>query len=334
MEFVKAVVTLERRPCERKPVQLVIKENIEMKVFSSNELCKVVITHEEEEHSFQHRCLESPVVPNCVQDPELQVQTQPRLQAKLKITSPGREKPQYSVVVYRQKIEMELEVFPPISESKNQLAKPSLNKADCLRWKRLIPQKKRLVVKDVICLPRGHCMSQLDRQIVPQSKDQAALAAMGMSARITIDSSWTATQVQSRLAMLFQEHFVKQTGQTFGFTYLQCVQGTRVLFVPDTPAEGWTGEQVLRISGHGALYILSHHDYSESPGAAEEATAGHWETVLTLEDDGKTEFSFDDLLAFRIGADNLPPLGFSRLIYVFTPRLVFNMKNFPTPFDV
>lgn len=41
----------------------------------------------------------------------------------------------------------------------------------------------------------------------------------------------------------------------------QCVQGSRVLFVPDTPAEGWTGKQVLRISEHSALYILSHHDY-------------------------------------------------------------------------
>lgn len=43
----------------------------------------------------------------------------------------------------------------------------------------------------------------------------------------------------------------------------QCVQSSRVLFVPDTPSEGWTGEQVLRISEHGALYILSHHEYSE-----------------------------------------------------------------------
>lgn len=43
----------------------------------------------------------------------------------------------------------------------------------------------------------------------------------------------------------------------------KCVQGSGVLFVPDTPAEGWTGEQVLRISGHGALYVQSHQDYSQ-----------------------------------------------------------------------
>lgn len=36
-----------------------------------------------------------------------------------------------------------------------------------------------------------------------------------------------------------------------------------MLFVPDTPAEGWSGEQVLRISGHGPLYIFSHQDYHQ-----------------------------------------------------------------------
>ncbi len=43
----------------------------------------------------------------------------------------------------------------------------------------------------------------------------------------------------------------------------QCVQGSMVLLVPDCPAEGWTGEQVIRMSGHGALYILSHQDYPQ-----------------------------------------------------------------------
>lgn len=48
-----------------------------------------------------------------------------------------------------------------------------------------------------------------------------------------------------------------------GVCGVQCVQGSRVLFVPDTPAGGWTGEQVLRISEHGALYLLSHLDYPQ-----------------------------------------------------------------------
>lgn len=59
------------------------------------------------------------------------------------------------------------------------------------------------------------------RQIVPKNKDQADLEAVVMTARITIDHSWSATQVKGRLAMLFQRHFVKQAGQKFSFTYLQ-----------------------------------------------------------------------------------------------------------------
>lgn len=137
------------------------------------------------------------------------------------------------------------------------------------------------------------------RRTVPHIKGQSSLVAVGMTARITIDSSWTASQMHSRLALLFRGLFIKDAGRRFSFTYLQvcvcavytytvhvsflfffnperaivmstcdcyervfqCVQGSRVLFVPDTPAGGWTGKQVLRISEHSALYILSHHDY-------------------------------------------------------------------------
>lgn len=48
-----------------------------------------------------------------------------------------------------------------------------------------------------------------------------------------------------------------------GLCGFQCVLASGVLFVPDTPAGGWTGEQVLGSSGHGALYILSQQDYPQ-----------------------------------------------------------------------
>uniref|UniRef100_A0A8P4GUY1 HECT domain-containing protein n=2 Tax=Dicentrarchus labrax TaxID=13489 RepID=A0A8P4GUY1_DICLA len=140
----------------------------------------------------------------------------------------------------------------------------SPNKASRLKWKRLTPQKTGLVVKDVVCLPRGPFLAQLERHIVPRGKELAALTAMGMTARITIDCGWSANQMHSRLAMLFRGLFVERKGQRFSFTYIQSVQGSKVLFVPETPAEGWTGEQVLSISGHGALYILSHQDYPQA----------------------------------------------------------------------
>lgn len=56
------------------------------------------------------------------------------------------------------------------------------------------------------------------RQMSPQ---EAALADVGLMARITVDSSWSADQMESRLAFLFQRQFVKKTGQRFRFTYLQ-----------------------------------------------------------------------------------------------------------------
>lgn len=136
--------------------------------------------------------------------------------------------------------------------------------------------------------------SRFCRKMSPRSKRHSALAATELTARITIDSSWSAAQMENRLALLFHKQFKEETGQSFSFTYLQVcdgctswcfnysvrmkisilqrlifsfwwfvlfqsVPGSRVLFVPNTPEEGWTGEQVLRICGHGALYILSHH---------------------------------------------------------------------------
>ncbi|KAG7514182.1 hypothetical protein JOB18_027312 [Solea senegalensis] len=70
--------------------------------------------------------------------------------------------------------------------------------------------------------------------------------------------------MESRLAMLFRGKFVRRAGQRFSFTYLQCLQGSRVLFVPDPPAEGWTTEQVLRISQHSPLYVFAQLDVPQA----------------------------------------------------------------------
>lgn len=73
--------------------------------------------------------------------------------------------------------------------------------------------------------PKSHSFSfSLSRLIAPCRKERAALAAMGLTARITIDCDWSANQMQSRLRILFWRHFVKQAGQKVSFTYLQvCV---------------------------------------------------------------------------------------------------------------
>ncbi|XP_040896369.1 G2/M phase-specific E3 ubiquitin-protein ligase-like [Toxotes jaculatrix] len=271
---------------EKKAVLLAIRENIEMELFSSEGPCVVVV--EEEEHSFHQRPLEHSLVPDCEGEPEPKVQTQPRQEAKPKSEPPAREDTKNCTPVPGFMEEIEMEMFPPHRVSESELVEiksgdpsiitPPSPKKNChLKWKRVVPQKTGLVVKDVVCLPRGHYLAQLERHNIPQSKELAALAAMGLTARITIDYSWSAKQMESRLATLFRgQFFIKQPGQRFSFTYLQCVQGSRVLFVPDTPAEGWTGEQLLRICGHGPLYIFTHQDY---PQAVSESSASQTPVV-------------------------------------------------------
>nr|XP_020442851.1 uncharacterized protein LOC109952225 isoform X2 [Monopterus albus] len=265
-----SVASQRKRLGERKVALLALTENIEMELLSSEEPCVLVLTQEELGGRRLHqRHPEHPLVPD-FEEP------QPRQQGKPKTVPPSREETEHCplVPVFMEEIEIEMKVFPPLRVTESELVEiksddPSIvspplpNKARRLRWKRLTPPKTGLVVKDVICLPRGQLLAQLERHAVPQGEEREALAAMGMSARITIDSGWSASQMASRLAMLFQGKFVKCAGQRFSFTYLQCVQGSRVLFVPDTPEEGWTGQQVLRISGHGPLYIFSHLDYPQ-----------------------------------------------------------------------
>ncbi|XP_034566721.1 uncharacterized protein LOC117831916 [Notolabrus celidotus] len=270
---------------ERKVPLLSIKENIEMELFSSEEPCVVITTLEkEEECSYEQRNLEHPLVPDSEEEEEEEddletlFETPARQQHQAKIRTVPLEKdlvkPHSPVPGFMEDTEIEMEVFPPPKVSGRGLEElksivPSTmtlqtpNKSSRLTWRRQNPPRTGLVVKDVVCLPRGHYLEQLERPVVPRGKERAALVATGMTARITIDGGWSAKQMESRLVMLFWGRFVKREGQRFSFTYIQCVQGSKVLFFPDPPAEGWTGEQVLRTAGHGALYILSHQDYPQ-----------------------------------------------------------------------
>ncbi|CAG5863255.1 unnamed protein product, partial [Menidia menidia] len=221
-----------------------------------------------------YRYREHPLKSDCEEDTELPACIQVRQQAKSKTQAPLLEEPLSCLqdMDFTNEMEIQLEIFPPVglsdielveikSDDPSVVTSPSYSKATHLKWKRMIP-KRGLVVKDVICLPKGHYTAQLERQISPNKNKQVA-EALGLTARITIDYNWSASQLESRLGLLFQGRFQRKPGQRFSFTYLQCVQGSRVLFVPDTPLDGWTSEQVLRITGHGPLYILSHHDYPQ-----------------------------------------------------------------------
>ncbi|XP_077573369.1 uncharacterized protein LOC144196797 isoform X2 [Stigmatopora nigra] len=261
------------RPDQRKMTVLAAKESIEMELFSSEESCGMLspVKLEEVNYSYQH--LEHPLV-ICEEEPEWEIEDTLQ-KAKPHSITPARinKNCEYHppTLDFVDDIDIEMEVFPLTWKSKARLVElttPTIHiatshKETRMKWKRLSPQQTGLVVKDVLCLPRGYYNEEIRRNTVPKGKEQATLSAMGMTARITIDKEWSAKQMESRLVMLFQKLDKKQGGQKFSFTYLQCMQC--VLFVPVMPTEGWTGEQVLRISGQGTLYILSHHDHLQTP---------------------------------------------------------------------
>ncbi|XP_013885211.1 G2/M phase-specific E3 ubiquitin-protein ligase [Austrofundulus limnaeus] len=254
-------------------VLLVITENIEMKLFSSEERCVTVTTQEKREQNKheqgyqRYRHLEHPLAPD-PEEEELEFQTPPSQQPE--------RRPSIQELPYHPHTtgppddsSIEMESFPPFRLTDIELVeikstdsaiftKLSSEKNSHVKWKKPSPPKLGLVVKDVICLTRELYKAQLEGQFSPQSKGHSA-QAMELTTRITIDSNWSAAQMENRLALLFHKHFKEKTGRRFSFTYLQSLPGSRVLFVPNTPEEGWTGEQVLKICGHGALYILSHH---------------------------------------------------------------------------
>ncbi|XP_041646698.1 uncharacterized protein LOC121511905 isoform X2 [Cheilinus undulatus] len=270
---------------ERRMPLLSVKENIEMELFSSEEPCVVMTTMEKEDDcSFNQRHLEHPLVPDSEEEeeegeePELLFETPPRKQQpKTRPEPPAKNLTKHVSPIsgFLEETTIEMEVLPPLRVPVRELVelKPvdhsmftpqTPSKANRFKWKSQTPQRTGLMVRDVVCIPRGLYLEQLERPVVPRGKERAALVATGMTARITIDSSWSANQMKSRLSLLFWGRFVKQEGQKFSFTYLQCVPGSRVLFIPDAPEEGWTGEQVLRTTGHGVLYILSHQDYPQT----------------------------------------------------------------------
>ncbi|XP_061682168.1 uncharacterized protein LOC133504045 isoform X2 [Syngnathoides biaculeatus] len=264
------------KPNERKEALLAVKENIEMDLFYSGESCELLSPHELNGDTCFEPNLEHPLVCIWQEEPTPEVHArQDALQnPKPNTVTPARENKNMErrapTPVFMDDTEMEMQVILPPRKSEAKLVElmtttfdaASLNKASRMKWRSASPEQTGLVVKDMICLQRGHYSDETMRITAPKVKDQGGLPAIAMTARISIDRQWSAKQMESRLVVLFLARHPIEAGQRFSFTYLQvlqCIQG--VLFVPVTPAEGWTGAQVLKISGHGPLYILSPHDY-------------------------------------------------------------------------
>ncbi|KAJ0065538.1 hypothetical protein NL108_013101, partial [Boleophthalmus pectinirostris] len=74
------------------------------------------------------------------------------------------------------------------------------------------------------------------------------------------------------------------------------------------------GSRPLTLSNFRALFSICFSSDCEELKEEEEETAAHWETALGLISDGGAALSFEDLLTFVSGVDQVPPLGFSSSI--------------------
>lgn len=160
-----------------------------------------------------------------------------------------------------EKENIEMELFS-VQTREEDTARPQWTARDDRagpKWKRLPPKKSRFVVKDVVFLPRDQYMAQIESLVFSQSTEMSSIRA-----RMTVDHSWSASQMNNRLRLLLRREFGKTVARRIQFTYLQCVQSSRSLFVPSAPADGWSGADILRISALGPLCVLIEQDAASS----------------------------------------------------------------------
>lgn len=231
---------------------LCVKENIEMELFSSEEPCVVTKTQEEDKEQKSSRGnSEHPLVFDSEEDSDLMNQSQCINHINQANTmSPGCTLPTLDKTL------IEMEALPSLKMSRHQ--KVNENKSSRLKWKRVTPQRSRFEVRDVVCIPKDQYMDHIESHVFSQRNEVSTTTA-----RMTVDHSWSATEMETRLRMVFRREFGKSAAKSMTFTYLQCVQSSKALFTPDSPTEGWTGAQVLRISALGPLYVLIHQDLSQ-----------------------------------------------------------------------
>ncbi|CAL8395430.1 unnamed protein product [Boreogadus saida] len=223
---------------EKRPAALGTTEHIEMEIFASEESCAVVSVHDTEEGYFSYyRHLEHPLVSVSEEEYlEAQVQSPAEQQFKLKrVLSVGTEDLDDCPLIpdLKEDMEIEMEEFPPFNTPESEQvfktsalpsfktlrfpAVASLNQVTQVKWRQVDHQRTGLVVKDVICLPRGHLLAHPDRHGTPRGKEKAAMATMGLTARITIDCGWSTREMESRLV----SHFHGRLGRRSSFAYLQ-----------------------------------------------------------------------------------------------------------------
>lgn len=225
-------------------MEFIVEENIEMELFSTEEPCEMIQSQEEAAARLQWGHLEHPLV-QCFEE-ELRETRGRRLNRR-----PENLQPPAAV----DDVLIEMEVLQPLKIRNNKAGCD--HKASGLKWKKLLPQKSRFVVKDVLFLPRDQYLAQIESLVFARRREVSMV-----SARITVDHSWSAAQMDARLRLVLRREFGKAVARKTQFTYLQSVQSSRSLFAPLVPVDGWSGANVLRISALGPLYVLIQQDTS------------------------------------------------------------------------
>ncbi|KAL2089689.1 hypothetical protein ACEWY4_014377 [Coilia grayii] len=246
-------------------------ENIEMKLFSSLESSLHQWTKEDTELMLkQTKRVQAPL--KCQKTEEAVVKQKEDAPA----TVHEEDEEENDVAILAQAIEIEMEVlhsckddvrgvkpedFSVLSPDPEKTSlTPRQRKESRPKWRRMELKPTGLVVKDVICLPFDTYLKEDELYYVPDSVEREILTSVGLVARITIDSTWLSEEIEGRLSSLFKHRFYRSHAEKFQFKYLQCLQGSRVLFQPSLPKNSWTASEVLGICEKSALYILSLHN--------------------------------------------------------------------------
>ncbi|XP_063056108.1 uncharacterized protein LOC134450185 [Engraulis encrasicolus] len=256
-----------------------MEEQIEMKLFSSYGSSLNLWTTEKNTELIQKqsKTLEAPL-----KAPKIEKAVVEQKEKEVPATA-NIEDEIVNVSLPTQAIEIEMEVLPSLKHDVNDVESgdpsvlspdsektpltPRLRKGSKPKWRKMEAKPIGLVVKDVICLPSDTYLKQDDLYYVPSRGDRDVLALAGLVARITINSSWLSEEMEGRLSSLFKQRFYRSHAEKFQFTYLQCLQGSRVLFEPNFPECAWTAKDVLRICEKSPLFILSHHNLVDKRAA-------------------------------------------------------------------
>ncbi|XP_055077045.1 uncharacterized protein LOC129456170 [Periophthalmus magnuspinnatus] len=246
-----------------------VKESIEMELFSSEESCLLIQNHEHKAGKHQ-RHLDHPLAPGEEEPGRRSLSLGRRLGRQTLPVTENQENQEKEEKEEREEREekeaspgaeedmlIEMEVLHSLKKSKYKT--PCEPTAGRLKWKKLPQNSGRFVVKDLVFLPRDEYLAQIESHVFSQRREVSPLTA-----RMTVDSSWSAAEMDTKLKLVLRRQFGKAAARNITFTYLQCVQSSRCLFIPLAPGEGWNGAHVLQVSALGPLYLLIHQETSSS----------------------------------------------------------------------